>query len=133
MFIMYSHLVFLSRTWCWLETCILCMITSFIYHRWDEMTINFYVLCSLIKYRICCNMLSYLVVRKQILLLNYEVFLNQWVKIKWTKFSYNPTMWQLIRPFTCTFNHMIYLISHVICLNNTCGWFYRLPHNWTTN
>ena len=24
---------------------------------------------------------------------------------------------------------MIYLISHVTCLNNTCGWSYELPHN----
>jgi hypothetical protein len=27
------------------------------------------------------------------------------------------------------FNHMTYLMSHVISLNNTCGWSYKLPRS----
>jgi hypothetical protein len=26
----------------------------------------------------------------------------------------------------CIVSHMTYLINHVICLNNTCGWSYEL-------
>ena len=43
--------------------------------------------------------------------------------------GYKPTMWQFIRSSTCTFSHMTYLMSHVTCLNNTCGWFYEFPHS----
>jgi hypothetical protein len=27
------------------------------------------------------------------------------------------------------FNHMTYLMSHITSLNNTCGWFYKLPRS----
>ena len=40
-------------------------------------------------------------------------------KLDWRKFI-QPTTSQLIKPFTCPFSHMAYLMSHVTYLNNTC-------------
>ena len=36
------------------------------------------------------------------------------------------TIWQLIK-FLCSFSHIIYLMSPIICLNDTRQWFYELP------
>jgi len=30
------------------------------------------------------------------------------------------SMWQLIKPSTCTFSNITYLMNHVTCLNNIC-------------
>ena len=40
-----------------------------------------------------------------------------------------PTTERLILSSTCTFSHMTYLINHVTCLNNTCGWSYELSRS----
>ncbi len=40
-----------------------------------------------------------------------------------------PITWQLMRSSTCIFSHMTYLMSHVTCLNNICGWFYKLSYS----
>ena len=32
-----------------------------------------------------------------------------------------PTTWQVNKPSTCTFNHITFLMSHVIFSNNTRG------------
>ena len=32
-----------------------------------------------------------------------------------------PTTWQVNRPFTYTFSHMTFLMSHVTFSNNICG------------
>jgi hypothetical protein len=45
------------------------------------------------------------------------------------KFSYKPTTWQFLKSFTYTFSYMIYLMSHVTCLKNTCGWSYELSRS----
>ena len=40
-----------------------------------------------------------------------------------------PTTERLILSSTYTFSHMTYLINHVTCLNNTCGWSYELSRS----
>ncbi len=55
-------------------------------------------------------------------------------KISRTEFGYKPVCSQLVTTHYVTtnkiiyvyFSHMTNLMSHVIFLNNTCGWFYKL-------
>ena len=34
-------------------------------------------------------------------------------------FLLQPTIWQLKKPFMCSFSHITLLMSHLTCLNNT--------------
>ena len=41
------------------------------------------------------------------------------------------TMWRLKRLSMCGFNHMVFLMTHVTCLNNIHRWYlsYKPPHS----
>ncbi len=54
-----------------------------------------------------------------------------------TEFGYKPVCGQLTTTHYVStnkiihlyFSHITYLISYITSLNNTCGWFYKLPHS----
>lgn len=50
-------------------------------------------------------------------------------ELVWSKIP-PTTIWRLKRPFTRTFRHITFLMSHVTSLNYMQGWPYELPHGW---
>ena len=64
---------------------------------------------------------------------NTQIITRHLIKKKMTEFGYilltKSHYVSTNKIIHVCFSHMIYLISHVTSLNNTCGWSYKLPQS----